>query len=185
MHRGLEKMMPKEKVAELVAIGTCKVLTAGEYYLRAGTQPKSIAFLISGLFRYVYINDKGIEYTKGIFNEGSFLVSYSAMVSETSSHFYIEALENAEILVIPYIELKKLMDSDVFWIKFVLSMVEKGFVIKEKRERELLLLDAESRYLIFLEEYPTIEKRVKQIIVASYLGIHPESLSRIKKKLKT
>ena len=62
-------------------------------------------------------------------------------------------------------------------------MIEKGFTTKEKRERELLLLDAESRYRIFLEEFPNLEKRVKQHMIASYLGITPERLSRIRKNM--
>jgi len=56
---------------------------------------------------------------------------------------------------------------------------------KEKRERELLLLDAETRYKNYLNDYPNLKGRIPQTIIASYLGIKPETLSRIKKKLGT
>lgn len=178
-------IFPKERSVELIAIGKKRIIKTGEYFLREGTVPKSIAYINSGLFRYVYITDTGVEYTKGIISEGLFLASYSSMITQTNSHFYIEALEDAEIIEIPYAKLQKLVESDIFWTKFMLKMVEKGFGIKEKREREFLLLDAETRYLNFLREFPHLEKRVKQIVIASYLGIHPESLSRIKKKIRT
>jgi CRP-like cAMP-binding protein len=67
----------------------------------------------------------------------------------------------------------------------LLNILEKGFCIKEKRERELLLLDAEKRYNLFITEFPNLENRVSQQIVASYLGIQPESLSRLRRKYKT
>jgi hypothetical protein len=74
-------------------------------------------------------------------------------------------------------------DKDVFWVKFLLKFIEKGYIIKEKRERDLLLLDAETRYNDFLCEFPGIDQRIKQGIIASYLGIKPETLSRIRKKI--
>jgi CRP-like cAMP-binding protein len=107
------------------------------------------------------------------------------MISDSPSHFYIEALEDSEILIIPYDKWKLLLEKDTFWIKLLLKFVEKGFKTKEKRERELLLLNAETRYLNFLKEFPDLENRISQSIIASYLGIQPESLSRIKKNILT
>jgi CRP-like cAMP-binding protein len=147
--------------------------------------PRKFGYIISGLFRYVYINDKGIEYTKGIIREHRFVSSYSAMIAETPSHFYVEALEESTVLEIPYSNWLKLRTTDPFWDRLLVSLLEKAFTIKEKRERELLLLDAEMRYRIFLKEFPGMEHRVKQHIIASYLGIQPESLSRIRKKLSS
>jgi len=177
--------MPTERIEELLSIGQAKTLKQGEYFIQAGEVPRKFAFLGSGLFRYVYISNKGYEYTKGIIPELNFLSSYSAMILQKPSYFYIEALENSEILEVSYEQWLKLMETNVFWVKVLLHFIEKGFIIKEKRERDLLLLDAETRYMNFLEEFPGMYKRVKQTIIASYLGIQPESLSRIKKKLIT
>ena len=139
----------------------------------------------NGLFRYVYVNEKGMEFTKGIIPEHSFVTSYSAMISQTPSYFRIEAMEDAEILEIPYNKWQRLKESHSYWNSFVLKLVEKGFIVKEKRERDLLLLDAETRYINFLNDFPKLQGRIKQHIVASYLGIQPESLSRIRKKLSS
>lgn len=185
MKEVLQHILPKDKVEQLLAIGQVKTLQKGDYFVRAGEIPKGFAFVKSGLFRYVYITPKGNEFTKGIIMEHDFISSYSAMTSNAPSHFFIEAMEDAEILVIPYPKWLALFETDVFWVKFLLKSIEKGFSKKEKRERDLLLLNAETRYLDFLEEYPNIDKRINQTIIASYLGIQPESLSRIRKNMQT
>lgn len=173
--------MPPERLEEFLSIGQIKTIKRGEYYIRGGEIPKKFAFVISGLFRYVYINDAGKEFTKGIILEHNFIASYSAMVSNSPSYFFIEALEDAELFSINFENWLDLLGTNPFWVKFLLGFVEKGFTVKEKRERDLLLLNAETRYLNFLREYPGIDKRINQTIIASYLGIQPESLSRIKK----
>ncbi|RIV73766.1 Crp/Fnr family transcriptional regulator [Flagellimonas aequoris] len=185
MKEALLNIMPKDKVEALLSISQVKNLKAGEYFIRAGDVPKNFAFVLSGFFRYVYINNKGDEFTKGLIMELDFISSYSAMISRSPSHFFIEAMEDAVILNIPYQKWLVLQETDVFWIKFLLKSIEKGFSKKEKRERDLLLLNAETRYLDFLKEFPGIDKRISQAIIASYLGIKPESLSRIRKNLST
>lgn len=182
MEELLYSLMPPERAKALYSIGRVKNIRVGTYFVREGETPKKLAFVISGLFRYLYINNKGQEFTKGIITEHNFISSYSAMITGTPSHFFIEALENAEVLEVPYYQLTALLETDCFWVRFLLKNIEKGFMIKEKRERELLLLDAETRYANFLKEFPGLEKRIKQTIIASYLGIQPESLSRIRKK---
>ncbi|WBX77439.1 Crp/Fnr family transcriptional regulator [Tenacibaculum ovolyticum] len=185
MNNQLEKILPINKADELISIGQVKTISSTEYFIRKGETPKKLAFVISGLFRYVYIDKKGIEYTKGIITENNFITSYSAMISKSNSHFFIEALEDSKILEIPYLKWKNLIETDSFWLKFLLTLVEKGFSIKEKRERDLLLLNAEMRYKNFLKDFPLMEGRIKQAIIASYLGIQPESLSRVRKKMLT
>jgi len=183
LEKHLSTFVPTPHTAELLAIGKRKKLQPGDYFIRAGEIPKKLAFVHTGLFRYVYINEKGIEFTKGIISASGFISSYSAMISNTASHFYIEALEAAEILEFDQLPWNALRDQNPFWNLFLFKIIEKGFCIKEKRERDFLLLNAETRYRNFLAEFPKLEGRIKQHIIASYLGIQPESLSRIRKKL--
>lgn len=185
IRKALSKVLPSNQLEDLVAIGQVKTLTSGDYFIREGETPQKLAFVLSGLFRYVYINDKGLEFTKSLIQDGNFISSYSAMITQSGSHFFIEALEDAVVFVIPYSKWQMLLTQDPFWTQFLLQFIEKGFITKEKRERDLLLLSAETRYLNFLEEYPGMDKRIKQTIVASYLGIQPESLSRIRKKMSS
>ena len=179
----LRNIMPDKRIDEFLELGKEKSVAISDYFIRAGETPMKIAYVFHGLFRYVYCNNKGDEFTKAIIPESNFISSYSAMILNKPSYFAIEALENAQLIEIQWYDFKTLLDKNVFWIKFLLKFVEKGYIIKEKRERDLLLLDSETRYKHFLTEFPGMDQRIKQGIIASYLGIKPETLSRIRKKI--
>lgn len=154
----------------------------GARFIEAGETPKTFGFVTQGLFRFLYTDQDGKEYTKVFMPEHSFVSSYSAMVLNQASHFSIEALEDSEVLTISYSNWLELKESHPCWNALLIKVLEKAFIMKEAREREFLFLDAESRYQIFIERFPNLEHRLKQHMVASYLGIAPESLSRLKKK---
>ncbi|WP_103866385.1 Crp/Fnr family transcriptional regulator [Aquimarina sp. I32.4] len=175
--------IPEKESIDLIDISRIKQIDKYECYITQGQVPQKFAIIRSGLFRYYYIDREGNEFTKGFITEGNVLSSYSAMLHQTPSHFFIQALEHSEILDISYTEWLILQENNPYWDKFLISALQKGYCTKEKRERELLLLDAERRYHIFLKEFPDLEKRVKLQTIASYLGIRPESLSRIRKKM--
>ena len=183
MNEPLKKILPENKIDTFLSIGIIKSIKASEFFIRAGEVPHKIAYINSGLYRYVYTNDKGEEFTKGIIGENFFLSSYSAMILGKPSYFSIEALEDSQILEIIWKDFLQLIENDIFWVKFLLKFVEIGYMNKEKRERDLLLLDAETRYKNFLTEFPGMDQRIKQGIIASYLGIKPETLSRIRRKM--
>ena len=176
--------LTESEISEFTEIAQIKTFKQKSYFIREGQIPTEFGFVISGLFRYVYISEQGKELTKVFMPERSFISSYSAMISKTTSFFFIEALENSEVMVISQNKWLKLKEENPKWNLLLIKLLEKGYAVKEKREREFLLLDAESRYRIFLEEYPTLENRVKQHMVASYLGITPIALSRIRKKMQ-
>jgi CRP-like cAMP-binding protein len=175
--------IPEDELDKFLSISKTNSFHKGEYFIRAGEMPTKMGFVIKGLFRYVYISDEGKEFTKSFMPENRFLSAYSSMILNQPAYFFIEALEDSNILEISYHDWLDLRKSHPCWDRLLLQMIEKGFIVKEKRERELLLLDAERRYRIFLEEFPDLEARVKQHIIASYLGITPERLSRIRKKM--
>lgn len=175
--------IPVTEATDLLTISKLISVERDVHYLASGQIPKKMAFNLKGLFRYVYLDVKGNEFTKSIIPEYNILASYSAMLHQTPSYFAIHALEDSQILEVPYQEWLRLKDANRFWDMFLIRMLEKGFCVKEKRERDLLLLDAETRYKNFLSEFPGLEHRLTLQIVASYLGIKPESLSRIRKKM--
>lgn len=166
------------KFHQLISVQTCE---KGGDFIRAGESPRRIAFVKKGLFRYYYTSEEGIEFTKGFFDQSSVLSAYDAVLEKNPSHFTIEALEDSVIESVDYDPFIKLFSEDPCWNDFLVTLLQKGYLAKVTRERELLLLDATQRYKNFLNRYPNLEKRVKQHIIASYLGIAPESLSRIRK----
>ncbi|MEN2415292.1 Crp/Fnr family transcriptional regulator [Flavobacterium mesophilum] len=177
--------LPEKELLEFLNISKHNKIAKTNYFICEGQVPRKIAFVVKGLFRYVYTHENGNEFTKNIIAEGNFISSYSAMIYNTTSYFSIEALEDSEVLEIDYTNWIELKENNPFWNVFLVQILEKAFCIKEKRERELLLLDAEKRYEIFTSEFPNIENRISQQIIASYLGIQPESLSRLKRKIKS
>lgn len=176
---------PDEQLKKIIAISKIKKIRKDNCYIREGETPKSFAYVFRGLFRYYYIDKKGNDFTKGFFFENSFISSYSAMIQNRESYFSIEALEDAEIIEIDYEKWKALLSNELVWHKLLLALIEKGYCIKESREREFLLFSAEERYKSFLKSFSDQQKRIKQHFIASYLGISPVSLSRIRKNLET
>ncbi|HYG19605.1 MAG TPA: Crp/Fnr family transcriptional regulator [Ohtaekwangia sp.] len=175
--------LPETEERKLRSLVYEQKLSKGEVFIQEGTVPQKFAFVVKGLFRYYYINEKGSEFTKGFFPENTFITSYSAMTDGIPSHYTIEALEDAVIFVFEYSKWKVLYNAHLCWREFLLALLEKGFRKKETRERELLLLSAEERYRSFLREKPALENRIKQHLIASYLGITPVALSRIRRNM--
>ncbi|MDR8389721.1 Crp/Fnr family transcriptional regulator [Aliifodinibius sp. S!AR15-10] len=164
-------------------ISSVKTLNKGELFIREGEVPREFGFVSIGLFRYYYVDEKGNHFTKGFFPENSVLSSYTAMAQKESSPISVEALEDSEIVVVDYQKWKELQSQHRCWDKFLIILLEKGYATKVRRERELLLFDAETQYRLFRERYPNLEDRIPQHLISSFLGITPVALSRIRKKM--
>jgi len=162
---------------------TSRQVKKNELFLKAGDDPDMFGFNISGLFRYYYIDYAGKEYTKYFALENDLLISYSAILLGEQSKFHIEALENSEIIISSFKKFNTLTKSSLSWNRIARKLIEKQYINKENREYQFLFDDAETRYKRFLKDYPGLIDRVKHFHIASYLGISPVSLSRIRKKL--
>lgn len=93
-------------------------------------------------------------------------------------------MEDSTLITVDYETYQELLGSHTCWQIVARKLAEMVFILKEKREAELLLNSAPERYQQFLTDYPDLETRVPQYHIASYLGITPESLSRIRSILK-
>ena len=176
--------IPKEERRRILKRKKVITLEKGEYFLMAGDVPQYIGFVISGLLRLFYIDSDGVEINKHFCVENTLAISYSAFLQREESKFYIQALEDTKLLAIDYETYVDLLDSHICWQIVARKLAQMLFILKEKRESEFLLSDARQRYLQFLEDYPNLESRLSQYHIASYLGITPESLSRIRSGLK-
>lgn len=148
-----------------------------------GVVPPCIGFVTAGIFKYYYLDKNGTEYIKHFTMEGDFVASYSSFLNQTPSLYFIEALEDAEILAISFIDYINALDSRADWQTIARKYTEEIYRIKEVRESSLLKETAEQRYYRFLHENPGLDQRIKQKYIASFLGISPVSLSRIRKRL--
>jgi len=109
--------------------------------------------------------------------------AFSSLVTGQVNHVHIQALTECELFVADYGALTRLYDAHPDWERFARKLAEGYFVVKEQRELELALLDARARYKRFQEEYPGLEQLISQYQVASYLGVTPTQLSRIRARL--
>lgn len=161
-----------------------KIIPKNEYFLMEGSIPKRIAFLKSGLFSYYYTDKDGARVIKKFFPERKLVASTSAMLLQQPSLFTIQALEETEIISYSFEGFRELtlQYSDI--ARFYIHYMEQHWIIeKEIGEITLKYQTARERYLDFMENNPSLLNRLKQHHMASYLGITPTQLSRIRAEL--
>jgi CRP-like cAMP-binding protein len=149
--------------------------------VRAGDRPEYVGFNLDGILRYYYLDADGTDTSKGFSVPGRFIISYSAMAEERESYFSIEALCDVELLRFKYDDWMRMAGRDPRWYRFFFKLLESVYIMKEMREKSFLQDDAATRYLSFRKEYPGLEDCVRQYHIASFLGITPEALSRLKR----
>lgn len=171
---------PDELIEKLFAICDEQIIKKGESFIHAGDVPMHMGFNLEGLFRLNYVDEEGNDFTKAFSETGRFLISYSAIVQKRPSYFNIEALQDSRILKFDYWAFDKMIQADMRWYPFVFKLLESVYIMKELREKSFLLDDAAKRYQEFKERYSEVENQIKLYHVASFLGITPEALSRIR-----
>ncbi len=150
---------------------------------RCGELPTSFAFVHSGLLRVYITDDKGSEYNKNFFAEGSFPGSMTALLTGAPSRFSIEALEPASVIEIHFKHYRELLLRNDELKMFHIHYLEKNWLLeKDAREVDLVQEDAAERYQRFLRTNPRLAERLPQYHIASHLGITPTQLSRIRKQ---
>ena len=159
-------------------------LKKGEYLLTEGHISKKIAFIASGLFRSFYLKD-GIEITTCFCKENTFTTSFKSLITKQPSDLSIQAIEDAELLVIQFEDLQKLYEKHLFWQQVGRLVAEQEFITVESYTRFLNDKTAKQRYLQILKHENDILQRVPLIYLASYLQVAPETLSRIRKEIST
>lgn len=171
---------PNELIKQLYSICVERRISKGERFVEAGDIPKYMGLNLGGLFRFYYSDEKGNDFTKGFNKANQFLISYSAIVQNRPSYFNIEAIQNSRILMFEYERFNEMIQSDIRWYPFIFKLLESVYMMKELREKSFLLDDASKRYQEFREQYAEVEDQIKLYHVASFLGITPEALSRIR-----
>jgi CRP-like cAMP-binding protein len=175
--------LPQKEVAGIKEIFFYKKIKKNQYLLEAGNKLSDIGYNINGLFRYFYIDYEGNDITKYFVSDNNFILSISSLIEQAPSLFYIQALTDSDVLLAPADRVFELIQRNAYWQKIYKYLLETTYILKEKREAEFLLYDATDRYLHFMQECPEIIKNAKQHYIASYLGIAPEHLSRIRAQL--
>jgi CRP-like cAMP-binding protein len=153
-----------------------------DFFLRDGQVCKSMVIVHTGGLRYFSRSEKG-DHTLGFAFEGEWLGDYESFLQQTVSDCYIEALEDSQLFTLNYADMQALYGHSQRFERFGRLIAEKLFIKTARSKRNLMVQSAEDRYLDLLTSQPHILERLPQHLIASYLGIQPQSLSRIRAKI--
>lgn len=157
-----------------------KKIDKGEYFLKEGEVSNKIGFVKQGLFLYFKLTD-GEEIPCDFAIENQWLIHLKSFSSNTASEMNIKALENAEVLILTKSKLQILTDAQPKFLMLQNYYTEQSFINNNEHTYRLSALNAKERYYHFMEHFPELLQRVPQYYIAAYLGIKPQSLSRIRK----
>lgn len=159
-------------------------IARGTVILRAGDVADHLFHIDVGLLRYFYIDrETGDERTGQFFDEGGTVTDAGSFLTGQPATQTIEAVEASVILMVPKTALLRAYDEDHAVERFGRKMVEGGFLGSQRRAANLLNLSPDDRYRHYVEIRPEIARRVPQYLLASFLGVTPESLSRIRGRI--
>src|SRR5690242_3170470 len=163
----------------------CKTIkiSKGNFLLRQGEICKHSFFVESGLLRQYSIDNKGKEHILQFAPETWFISDRGSIYFNQPSDYFIQALEDSKVLQIDERFILQLAEQNKTFLAFNNKLLHNHIRHLQNRVTQLLSATAEERYLDFIKLYPDILLRVPQSMVASYLGITPESLSRVRKDL--
>lgn len=157
-------------------------LLKNEYFAKENRTSRRIAFLKTGVVRAYFTNQEGKDYNKQFFVGQSIIGAYTSLLTGQVNIIAQQALTDCVIYSCDYKSLTDLYDDHPDLERFARKIAEHYFLEKEKKEIEIVLLDASQRYILFKKEFPTLEQLISQLHIASYLGISATQLSRIRKQ---
>jgi CRP-like cAMP-binding protein len=160
-----------------------KKLRKRQYLLQEGDVCKHLTFIAKGLLRTYNVDDKGDEHMSVFGWEGWWLSDFNSFLSGEPAVFNIDAIEDSELLLISRENYEALTLAVPIMDRYFRILYQNSIVTKERRLMSSITHSAEEKYVKLAESNPKMIERVPQNLIASYLGIAPETLSRIKKNL--
>jgi CRP-like cAMP-binding protein len=171
--------MPISYYGRFFELSERKTFLKKQHLLKIGQVCDFMGFVEKGVLRS-YREKDGEEHINDFYVQGSFVTSYRSFLNKELSVGAVQALEDSEVLCISRSNYDILLSESVEWYKLGKYIADILFIKKCIKETSLLMDSALDRYKLLRQTYPTIEQHVAQYHIASYLGIKPESLSRLK-----
>jgi CRP-like cAMP-binding protein len=159
-----------------------KRIKKGDFFLTDGQVCKHIGFIVKGLIRY-YINHNGDDKTYAFAQENNFVCNYESFLPHTPSTKIVQALEDCEMLIISFDDLQILYKSIAEGERLGRLVIEQIFIQTLQDLSSFYTDTPEYRYEKFLKKHADLQQRISQYHIASYVGVKPQSLSRIRKRI--
>jgi CRP-like cAMP-binding protein len=160
-----------------------KSLADGEFLLREGTVCKYESFVTKGCLKTYYLDENGFEHIIDFSIEEWWADDLYSLLTQTPSKSNIKAIEDTDILQITKADLELLYQKIPTFERFFRVLFQNAYITQREQINSALSASAEERYLLFIKKKPYAEKRFTQKDIASYLGITPQFLSALKRKL--
>lgn len=173
----------KEVLSQLVALGSLVDFSSGELIVAAGESENRLYILVKGLIRKYYLDYEGNELTHQFLQTGRAFGTDNVVFSGPVVCNF-EAVEDCRMICFDYVVVQKLMLKDPDLMRIYIGLLEETLREKLMRETALLTESATERYLNLKREIPDIDQRVSHTHIASYVGVTPVSLSRIRRVLR-
>jgi CRP-like cAMP-binding protein len=172
-----------ESFSKLIEISEYRKIKSGTQLVMQGEITSKVYLLISGVVRCYLITESGKEYNKTFYLNDSLFGSLTALIQKKPSLFIFEALTDCKVYELEFCKLMELCKKDMHLNKLYTKVLEATYIKYEKRLIELITLDAKDRYLELKKQILDVDDLITQYHIASYLGITPVQLSRIRKKI--
>jgi CRP/FNR family transcriptional regulator len=170
-----------ESEAEYISCNiSTKKLKKKEFVLQTGKVCKANYFVVKGCMRLYFISKKGTEQITQFGLENWWITDYDSIDSKRPSHFYIQAIEATEVLILEQELEAELINKIPAFEHYLRMVLQKAFTAAQRRMEMLNNMNDEERYRNFSSRFPDFNQRVPQYMVASYLGVTPQFISRVR-----
>lgn len=186
LHEYFRRQLPEATPAQLLAIEALfepRQLARHEVLGRVGDVARVGAFVARGCLRSFVVDEKGKEHIVQFAPENWWISDQNSLNRQEPAQFSIDAVEDSEVLLFDATFFRKLSQLTPTFTEFFHRLLQNNVRTLQRRLVLTLSASAEQRYVDFLQTYPTLARRLPQRMIASYLGVTPESLSRIRREL--
>jgi len=164
---------------------TVKKIRKRQYLLQEGDVCKSVAFVEMGAMRLYRVNEDGSEHIVAFGLDGSFLTDLYSFLTNEPSTYNIDAIEDSELVMITRSASDELRKISPKYQEFIFQATSEAYIQLERRISSTISISLEERYKELTTTYPDIIQRVPQHMIASYMGLTAETLSRVRKRIAT
>ena len=153
--------------------------------LREGDICRTFYYITKGTFRAGCTDKEAVQHTRTFFSydKSPVMMSYGSFIFQKPSISFLDAIEDGEVLAWSFDFMNNLQETNFKWLRFFKHQVDGTFALREIKEHQTYTFSAEERYLSFLKQSPNLANRIPLHYIASYIGITPEALSRIRKRI--
>ena len=175
--------LTKEEQEQIKTLLSVKKIRKKQYLLQEGDVCKTIAFVEKGLLRSYTVDNDGVEHIMQFAIEGWFISDLYSFLTGEPATYTIEAIEDSELILVSKSAYDQLLANCPKYETLTRQLITGAYLAMQKRINSIISYTLEERYEEFMNLYPHIAQRIPQHMIASYLGLTPETLSRVRRRI--